>query len=218
MSDDVVNDAEKSPDEKTVLLERAKDLNLRVSPNIGLDTLRKKVNAALQGGDPDADNEEDAKSSASGKNTTEILRFEDYETAELKALPEGIRTSIIREYQNRTQMKLVRCQIFNLDPSKTDMQGEIYTVRNKYLGSIKRMVPWGDKVANGWHLPVIMVNYLRGRKFVQKKSIRDPKTGRIDLKTELVPEFNIVELPPLTEKELKELKENQGAAARVGFE
>ena len=218
MSEDQVNiideDGE-AQDEMIVLKERAAQLGLRISPKIGLEKLRAKVNAAMTGeGEPEEEEENQEEDKAPAQVEKDL---DDWTVEELKAMPKIKREHIIRQRQYRDEMKLVRCQIYNLDPSKNDLNGEILTFRNKYLGIVKKMIPYGEATEGGYHIPHVLYKQLKGRKFLQKKSVRDPKTGQVSLKTQYVPEFNIVVLPPLTEEELKELALNQAAAERVGI-
>jgi hypothetical protein len=63
-----------------------------------------------------------------------------------------------------------------------------------------------------WHVPRIIFNQLRDRQcqiFTTKKTVR----GGTQREGKLIREFSVVELPPLTEKELKELGQRQAMAA-----
>jgi hypothetical protein len=109
------------------------------------------------------------------------------------------------------EMKLIRLRITNMNESKADLNGEIFCVMNKYLGIVKRFVPYGEPTDEGWHVPYVIYKQLRDRKFLQVKT----KTvkGQIQVDTRWVKEFNLEIMDPLTETELKQLATAQAAAA-----
>ena len=113
-------------------------------------------------------------------------------------------------------MKLIRCRIYNLNPSKRDLQGEIVTVGNKYLGSVKKFIPFGEATDNGYHIPNILYEELKRRRFqsITTKSVK----GQIVVNNRMVPEYSLEVLPQLTKEQLKELADKQGAAERLGNE
>lgn len=185
-------------EELAALKARAGQMGIQFSPKIGLKTLRDKVNAALVSGDNSAANAEPVADTEEPKEETPLQR----------------RTRI-RAEQRKEQLKLVRVRIANLDPSKKDLPGEIFSVSNKYLGTIKKFIPFGEATDNGYHVPFILYNSLKDRKFLQKRTTRGPE-GEIVLKTNWVPEFAMDVLPPLTEAELKQLANQQAAAVGLG--
>lgn len=134
-----------------------------------------------------------------------------------KAAPEEARAqteySSIRAKQRAEELRLVRCRISNMNPDKADLPGEIFTVRTKYLGIVKKFIPFGEATENGYHIPYIMYKQLKARKFLHKRTTTNKKTGQIDLKTNWVSEFSLEVLPPLTKEELKDLAHQQAAAA-----
>ena len=64
-----------------------------------------------------------------------------------------------------------------------------------------------SKEVNTEVIPRILLNSMRDRKYLQVRSIKT-RSGAIQ-ENVFVPEFQIVELPPLTPDELKELAEAQ---------
>jgi hypothetical protein len=107
--------------------------------------------------------------------------------------------------------KLIRCIITNMDPNMKDWRGEIFTVGNAKLGSIKKYVPFGVE----WHIPEIILNALRQKKYMFHQVKKDAM-GNTKKTVKLMPKYGIQILPPLTEKEIKELARNQ--KAREGLE
>lgn len=115
----------------------------------------------------------------------------------------------LRQKIQSEQLALVRCRIYNLNPSKTDVPGEFITVANRYLGTVRKYIPFGEATQEGYHIPMVLFNDLRGRQFQQitTKKIR----GQVVQKTRMVPEYNLEVLPPLRKEELEELAVRQAA-------
>lgn len=176
------------PDERTLLKERATQMGIKFSPNIGTDTLRERVNATARGETVEPDD------SVEGED----------ETVETEAQK--------RFRMRKEQTRLVRCRIANLNPSKRDLHGEIFTVGNKYVGTLRKFIPYGEESDNGYHIPFMLYNMLKSKKFLSIKTRRDRTSGEIIIDQKWVPEFALEELPQLTEKELKELATQQAAA------
>lgn len=125
--------------------------------------------------------------------------------------PLSMRQQIFNE-----NMKLIRLRIQNLDPKKKDLQGEIFTVSNRFLGTVKRYVPYGDSIDdNGWHLPYVIYKELASRKFLQITTTKDRQTKQIKVVKRWAKEFAFEVLPLLTDKELKALAAAQAAAGSI---
>jgi hypothetical protein len=177
------------PTELERLKTKAGVIGVSHSPNIGVDALRAKIKEKLEGEPVDDEKAEEVKT---GKETTQQTR---------KRL-------------QKSQLALVRCRVYNLNPTKRDLEGEIVTVGNKFLGTVRKYIPFGEATEGGYHIEQILLTELLNRKF---QDVRTKKNkGQIDVKTRMVPEYNIEVLPPLTDEELKELAEVQAAAERVG--
>lgn len=100
---------------------------------------------------------------------------------------------------------LVRFKITVLDPSKQDWTGIYLTGGNDNFSAVRRLVPLNAPV---WHAERILVEILKNMKYSYRKSERHPRLRtHIDnmSKAKMLPCFQITELPPLTEEELKEL-------------
>lgn len=184
-----------TPDQELELLrQKADNLGINYGPRIGIDTLRQRINEKLEGKEPAVPTAEDPE--------------------EPVQLTQAQMEQKIREDQYRDEMALLRCRIYNLNPKKNDLQGEIITVGNRFVGTVRKFIPFGEATDNGYHIPRIIYNELKSRKFQQigTKTVK----GQIEVKTRLVPEYNIEVLPPLTKEELEELALSQAAAERVG--
>lgn len=176
--------------ELAALKERARTMGLKISPKIGLEKLRAKIEAKLN---PIAE-----------------------ETMDLGEETEVQRKARIRKKQKLEQMALIRCRIANLNPSKRDLRGEIFTVANKYVGTVRKFIPYGEATDNGYHIPQIIYEQLKTRKFLQVNTRNDRSAGnQIVVDQRWVPEFSIEVLPQLTQEELDKLAASQAAAGGV---
>lgn len=175
------------------LKERAKVMGIQHSPNIGVDSLKQKI----------ADFQE-------GKSKKVV--DDDQEEKDGDAVVETQNQKRLR-MMNEAR-KLVRCRIYNMNPSKADLRGEIISIGNRNIGTIRRMVPFGEDTDGGTHIEHIIYQHLKRRRF-QSVTPRKVK-GEIKVETRMVPEYNIELLPPLTEEELKQLADKQSAAERLG--
>ncbi len=179
-------ETEIAPDELTLLKQRATAMGLSYSPNIRTDSLRKRIEDALSGGSRD----------------------DEPEVPELSALEQK---AALRKAINKREMKLVRLRIANLNPNKKDLSGEIFTVANKYLGIVKKFIPYGEATENGYHVEHVLYKQLKARKFLQIRTRQDRNTGQIVVSQKWVPEFSLDVLDPLTKEEIAELKSSQAA-------
>ena len=208
MNDDMQNDIDLdetsepeagSPgDQLNKLKEKARVLGITFSNNIGIEALRKKINNKMDG----LDDEE----TVEAKGTVQAAAVRKKTKAEIE--------QEIREQQNREQLALVRCRIYNLNPSKRDLHGEIITVANRFVGTVRRFIPFGEATENGYHIEKILYEELKQRRFQQIKT--KTVNGRIHIETRDVPEYQIEVMPQLTRAELEELALAQQAAERVG--
>ena len=108
-------------------------------------------------------------------------------------------------------MRLVRLEIHNVNPAKSSLKGEFYTVANKIIGKVTKFVPYGD-AGKSYHVPNCIYQVLEERKYL---AFRDDSSAPNGKKTELIPEFNNKVLPPLTQEELEELKKAQLAGNHI---
>lgn len=201
---DVDNDEGITISELDLLKQRARLMGLTFSNNIGLDALKAKVKAKLSGEIEKADKAEPTETEQTA--TT----FEAPAPAEKKPSYMSKRQRMVAE-----KLKLVRVRITNMNPNKKDLHGEIFTVANRTLGTIKKFVPYGDATENGYHIPYVIYRHLKTREFLQIKNLKDSK-GRKYQETKWVREFAIEVLPQLTQVELARLAASQ--AAKGGLE
>lgn len=119
-------------------------------------------------------------------------------------LEKGTTAELQKEQVNNAN-KLVHCIVTCLDPSKSKLQGEIFSARNAQCPEIKKMVVYGVPT----HVPQIILNVLKEKKYQQ--FTRDTQAGMKDVsnKTKLIPAYQITILPPLTGEELDAIKQRQ---------
>lgn len=108
-------------------------------------------------------------------------------------------------------MRLVRLEIHNVNPAKSSLKGEFYTIANKIIGKVTKFVPYGD-AGKSYHVPNCIYQLLEEKRYL---AFRDDSSAPNGKKTELIPEFNNKVLPPLTQEELEELKKAQLAGNHI---
>ena len=164
-------------DELSLLKARADRMGLPFHPNIGLAKLKDKVNSALKG------------------NKETVSEAPVLETKARK-----------NQRLRREASALVRVQVTCMNPEKKAYTGEMFTVSNSVVGTIKKYIPFNND--SGWHIPRIILNVMQERKCAIRYIEKNKKGEEIN-KTKLIPEFNIVILEPLTQIELDELAQQQ---------
>ena len=183
-------------DELTVLKQRAKLMGIKFSNNISVDALRAKIEA-------------------------HVSEEESIEAAELNPLAGDVAGATpvskmtMRQQLMAEQLRLVRLRITNLDPKKKDLPGEILTVGNEYIGTVRKFVPFGEVTDDGYHVPYILYKLLENRRFLHIRTVKDRRTGKERIETQWAKEFALEVLPQLTEEELKRLANAQAAAGSV---
>ena len=124
------------------------------------------------------------------------------------------RTPSLREYLKTEALKLVRVRISCMNPQLAKMGSVIITTGNEYTGTVRKVVFFGEKTENGYHIPQIILNVLQRRKFQQVVEERNHK-GHLVPRARWMKEFNIEILPSLTQKELNALKDRQLATNAI---
>lgn len=175
-------------DEFTALKARADMLGISYHPSIGVDKLREKVTAALTDKPAPGDAPVAVQPTAEESERGRLQRLKREATA------------------------LVRIRLTNMNPAKKDWEGEIFTVGNAVVGTIKKFVPFNTD--EGWHVPQIMLTQLQDRQcqvFVTLKT----KGGTSIRQGKLIKEFAIEIMPPLTKEELHDLAQRQAMAQSI---
>jgi hypothetical protein len=141
--------------ELETLKERADDMGMKYSPNIGVDTLREKVNAKL--------NPEPVK--------------EEVETGSYKTNGK-VRQALIKKATN-----LVRVKVVCMNPNKKEIRGEYFTFSNSAVGTVTRFVPFDEEthvesailsgIRNRKYAKVVMVKGSNGVPYPNRKLISE---------------------------------------------
>ena len=191
---EIENQEELKADELSILKQRARMMGITVSNNIGLDTLKKKI----------ADHQEGKKEDSPVKES-KVNPLVQENTVVSKG-KKGFRQQMLLD-----QMKLVRVRIQNLNENKKDLPGEIFTVANRYIGSVRKYIPYNDASDSGYHIPYCIYQLLKDKKFLSIRTLKG-KNGTPKVETRMAREFAIEVLPPLTSEELAKLAQAQIAA------
>lgn len=192
-NEDTVNDIA-MPSELEVLKQRATLMNIKFSNNISVEKLREKIEAAQVKDEPVV---EEAAVNPLGANQES-----------------GVKKMTLGQKIRAEQTRLIRVRIQNLDPKKKDLPGEIITVANEYMGTVRKFVPFGEVTDNGYHIPYCIYEFLKERKFINITT-RKGKNGLPDIRATEARELSIEVLPPLTEAELAQLAQAQIAAGSL---
>ena len=143
-NEDTVNDIA-MPSELEVLKQRATLMNIKFSNNISVEKLREKIEAAQVKDEPVVE----AAVNPLGANQEA-----------------GVKKMTLGQKIRAEQTRLIRVRIQNLDPKKKDLPGEILTVANDYMGTVRKFVPYGEATDNGYHIPYCLYKLLKSRKFL----------------------------------------------------
>lgn len=204
MSESITHTEDQNPaadsNELVMLKQRAQLMGIQHSNNISAATLREKINKKLE------------VSEATDQTKADVL----VDTAEvvnpLENVPEKKKT--FRQITIAENMRLIRCRITNLDPKKKDLPGEIFTVANEYLGTVRKYVPFGEVTDEGFHVPYCIYKMMDNRKFLNLRSRKLPN-GQIRIEQNWAKEFALEVLPPLTPNEISRLATAQAAAGTL---
>lgn len=184
-------------DELSLLKQRARMMGVQFSNNIGLESLKERIRAKQEG------------ESESSEQKSEVTPLVD----PAKPAPVAGKRKTLRQHLIEENMKLVRLRITCLDPKKKDLPGEVFTVANEHLGTVRKFVPYGEVTDNGYHVPYCIYKALKARKFLNIRTYKDRQNqNQIKVEQGWAQEFALEVLPPLTPDEIKKLAAAQSAA------
>lgn len=168
------------PSELDSLKVQADRMGIAYPRNITVETLRKKVTEALQLDTPVA---------LAKRELTEA----EVQQAEFAQIRDNA-------------LKLVRVLVTPMDSTKKEYQGEIITVSNAVIGTVKKYVLFNEP----YHIENVILEQLREKKcqvFVTRKTER----GQQIREGKLINAYAIEVLAPLTKEELAALAKDQAA-------
>jgi hypothetical protein len=198
--------------ERELLMNRARLLGVEFSNNIGVETLRKRINEKL---DEVEDVQEPDEDDELVEPVQEAPAVNQVETNAFTGQPSNAPKMSLRQRIHDEQMRLIRIRVTCMDPKKKDLHGEIFTIANEYLGTVRKFVPFGEATEDGFHVPYCIYTMLEERRFVNIRTTRDRRTGSIRTETSDAREFAIEVLEPLTPAELARLATAQAAAGSI---
>lgn len=175
-----------------LLKSQARLMGITFSNNIGVDALKEKIEAKKQL------IQYQSETLSKAGNTSNDVVADDVQSTNIS----------LREWKRRDSMKLIRLRITNLDPKKKSWPGEILTVGNKYIGTVRKYIPFGEVGELGYHVPNCLYKMMRDKQFLQITRKKD-SNGRERVEGKYVREYALEVLPPLTREELNRLKTAQ---------
>lgn len=224
-------------DELTVLKDRARLMGISFSNNIGAEALAAKIKDKLDAdkkpAETDLDDEDEIDPDQDdGSEDLISAEVEDHAAAVKAAkaqmgrpvkgdtgvLPNNLKNRTVKANTVRQRLlleakKLVRCRITCMNPAKKELQGEIITVANGVVGTVRKMIPFGEATENGFMMEQFIFNMLQKRKYLQVR-VRMVK-GREVVESKYVKEFALEILPQLTPAEIAQLATAQLAAGSI---
>lgn len=181
---------------------RAKTMGISFSGNIGEEALAKKIADALAAEDTVAPDTQESEETPAEPEVNETPASVEGEEPKEESL--GQKKARLR----REQTKMVRIRISCHNPNKKEWSGEIFTVSNGIVGTVRKYVPFDND--EGWHVPEIMYQLIKERQC--QIMVNKRENGRTRKEAKLIREFSVEVLPPLTESELKSLAQRQAMA------
>lgn len=192
-----------NPDQELEALKaKATTLGIRFHPSIKSDKLQIKIEDFMKEKEKEKEREEKRKAKLAEKTQVQSQ----VTSTPIRKAPKVSKTEQIR----RRATQLIRVRVTCMNPAKKEWEGEIFNVRNRYTGPVKKYVPFNNE--EGWHVPRIIFNYLKTKKCQIFYSVKD-KFGNVTKKTKNINEFSVEELPPLKPAELKNLAQRQAMAS-----
>lgn len=188
--------------ELEMLKNRARLMGITFSNNISAETLKARIQAKLDG-----------EAEQSKPEQTENQENKEPEVTQTAPSAKAAKPKTLRQQLYEREMKLVRLRITNLDPKKKDLPGEIITVANSVLGTVRKFVPFGEVTDDGYHVPHCIYKQLRDREFLHIRTRKGSHGGTPIVESKMVREFALEILPPLTKEELAKLAAAQAAKA-----
>lgn len=149
------------------------------------------------------------------KKLAELITAREAEIEEQTNSKPAVRSAAART-GTRDHLKLVRVVVTPLDETKTGYDGEYFTVGNAKIGTFRYFVPYN--LTQGWHLPQIIVDMLRDKRFQKFVTKKNRSNGIEEAHSITTPQFQITELEPLTKEQLDKLAADQRARGAIDKE
>ena len=176
-------------DELASLKSRADLMGVSYHPNIGLEKLREKINATVEGAPVVAEQTKVAASTEAGETEAQY-----------------------HGRMRREANELVRVRVTCTNPAKAEWDGEIFSAGNSLVGTVTKYVPFNND--EGWHLPRIVYNMMRDRMCQIFVNVKDSR-GNTTRQGKLIKEFGMEVMPDLTREDLDELARRQALSGAI---
>lgn len=183
------------------LKKRADTLGITYRSTIGIEKLKAKIRAKMEGTEGNIEN-----------NTKDTTQEQSAEPGPITAKPVVLTKAQLIAQRKRKASELVRVVVACMNPNKKEWEGEIISVGSSKMGTFKKYVPFN--VDSGYHVPRAILETLQERKctvFVTKRMANGDKVR----KGKLIPEFSVRILDNLTEKELADLAKQQAMSGSI---
>lgn len=207
MSDEITQTEDQADiqggDELAVLKQRARLMGVVFSNNIGLVALRQKIQERVEKGD-EAPNPALPDGGQLANPQPNPLAGE---TPDTVARPR----KTLRQHLIEEELKMIRVRITCMDPKKKELPGEIFTIANEHLGTVRKFIPFGEVTDEGYHVPMCLYRELESRRFLNIR-VTKAANGREVVKHSWAKEFALEVLEPLSPAELERLATAQAAA------
>ena len=197
MGDDNVDMAQL---EKNALLNQMKAqadlLGVPYASNIGLETLSERVRAF-----------KDSKGQLAVSEATQVSEPKDSTILSTSA-GLNVPADIEAQYAIFYAKQIVRVSIVCVNPAKSDLKSDLYTIFSSSIGRVSQVIPY--QAPKGHHMPRCLAEYLRAKTFVGfRPSNRAKGENGCDVEHFETPEFLINDLPPLTAEEYNRIVQRQ---------
>ena len=179
-------------------------LQVPYAANIGLETLSERVRAF--------------------KVSQKLEKFDTPEDTvvdggELLSTTTGIKVpaDVEAQYAIFHAKQLVRVSIVCLNPAKSELESDLYTIFSSSLGRVSQVIPY--QAPNGYHIPRCLANFLRDKKYVGfRPTKRKQGENGVDREHFEMAEFLITDMPPLEAHEFDRIAKRQDRLAAVNTE
>lgn len=167
-------------------------------PSATAETIRKKISDHMAG-------IAEAPTATAAEDTKQVALDKLAPVAEETA---GAKRARLR----KDALRLVRVNIQCLDPAKKEWEGEIFTVGNTTVGTVRKYVPFNTPA--GYHIEHILFEMLKAKECQVFRTVK-LKDGGTHRQPYLKKAFAIEVLPALTQDELDDLARQQALAGSI---
>lgn len=185
----------------------ADEKGIKYNNRIGEDNLRIKVENALKAPDTPDDTSDISEVETTSTDSSETQGAPPEPTVKKPRVKSS--KEIFLERKKKAN-ELVRIRVACMNPNKKDWPGEIISVGSAKLGTYKKYVPFNTP----WHVPNIILNAIRDRNCSIFYTVKSPRGDKVR-KARQIKEFNVEIMEPLSNKEIKDLADQQAISGSI---